>query len=196
MAQAGHTIKIVTIPKIRLVKAVKDKEVDAAATVQDNKDSTLYFSDPYLEFQNVLISKSSRDIHLNNLQDLKRYSFIIWQDGWKNLGPEFEATYRPDAKGIFPKNYNQAFNQLSQNKMFWADRVQIIIIDIRIFEHQKRMLATEFDTSVPLTLHDLIKSKTAYSVVFHNPTLRQQFNDGLRKIRSNGSYQKIIDNYK
>lgn len=196
MAQAGHTIKIVTIPKIRLIKAVREKEVDAAATVQDNKDSKLYFSDPYLEFQNVAISKSIHKIQLNGFQDLKQVSFIIWQDGWRNLGPEFEATYHPDANGIFPKNYNQAFNQFSQNKMFWADRVQVIIIDKTIFEHYKRQLASEFDTSVALAYHDLIKTKTAYGVVFNDANLRLQFNDGLKKIRANANYQKIIDSYK
>jgi polar amino acid transport system substrate-binding protein len=196
MAQIGHTIKVITIPKIRLIKAVKEKEVDAAATVQDNRDAQLYFSDAYLEFQNVVISKSSRAIQLNSMQDLKQFSFIIWQDGWKNLGSEFETTYRPDAHGRFPKNYNQAFNQLSQNKMFWADRVQLIIVDKTIFEHHKRLLATEFETAVPLTYHDLIKTKTAYSVVFHDVDLREKFNEALKKIRANGTHQKIIDSYK
>ncbi|WP_395006791.1 substrate-binding periplasmic protein, partial [Undibacterium sp.] len=133
MSLHGHTIKIITIPKIRLIKAVKDKEVDASATVQDNEDRSLHFSDPYLEFQNVVISKSSQAIELSAMQDLAKYSFIIWQDGWRNLGAEFAASYRPDANGKFPKNYNQAFNQLSQNKMFWANRVQLIIIDKTIF---------------------------------------------------------------
>ena len=53
------------------------------------------------------MSKSSQAIQLNNLNDLKQFSFIIWQDGWKNLGREFEMTYRPDTNGVFPKNYNE-----------------------------------------------------------------------------------------
>ena len=100
------------------------------------------------------------------------------------------------SNGIFPKNYNQAFNQLSQNKMFWADRVQLIIIDKTIFEHHKNILSKEFDTSAPITYHDLIKSKTSYAVAFNHAVLRDQFNEGLKKIRANGSYQKIIDAYK
>lgn len=196
MSSAGHTVKVVTIPKIRLLKSVREKEVDAGATVQENSDDKLFFSDRYLDFQNVVISKAKHDIKLKAMSELKHYSFIIWQDGWRNLGPEFEAEYRPDANGIFPKNYNQAFNQLSQNKMFWADRVQLIIIDKTIFEHHKSILYKEFDTSGPLTYHDLIKSKTSYSVVFNHPVLRDQFNEGLKKIRANGSYQKIIDSYK
>jgi polar amino acid transport system substrate-binding protein len=196
MSNAGHTVKVVTIPKIRLIKSVREKEVDAGATVQEISDDKLFFSDRYLDFQNTVISKAKHDIKLKSMSELKNYSFIIWQDGWRNLGPDFEAEYRPDANGIFPKNYNQAFNQLSQNKMFWADRVQLIIIDKTIFEHHKSILSKEFDTSVPLTYHDLIKSKTSYTVVFNQAALRDQFNEGLKKIRANGSYQKIIDSYK
>jgi polar amino acid transport system substrate-binding protein len=196
MGLSGHTVKVITMPKVRLIKAVKEKEVDAAATVQDNLDRTVYFSDPYLDFQNVVISKRKHAIELKSLQDLSRFTFIIWQDGWKNLGPGFEASYRPDANGRFPKNYHQAFNQLSQNKMFWADRVQLIIIDKTIFQHHQRLLAKELDTSEPLTYHDLIKTKTSYSVVFQQPQLRHQFNEGLKKLRANGIYQKTIDHYK
>jgi polar amino acid transport system substrate-binding protein len=196
MGNAGHTVKVVNMPKIRFLKSVKEKEVDGASTVSDNNDATLFFSDRYLDFQNLVISKTKHGIKLKAMSDLKNYSFIIWQEGWRDLGPEFEAVYRPDANGISPKNYNQAFNQLSQNKMFWADRVQLIIIDKTIFEHNKSILSKEFDTSAPLTYHDLIKSKTSYSVVFNQASLRDQFNEGLRKIRANGNYQKIIDSYK
>jgi polar amino acid transport system substrate-binding protein len=196
MGDAGHNIKIVIIPKIRLIKAVKDKEVDAAATVQNSNDNPLYFSDVYLEFQNLVISKTNSDIELTHIDELKQYSFVIWQDGWRNLGSEFEDQYRPDSAGNFPKNYYQAYNQLSQNKMFWANRVQLIIVDRTIFEHHKKLLANEFNTNIPITYHDLFKLKTPYSVVFNDPTLRKQFNAGLRKLRANGDYQKIIDRYK
>ena len=42
MALAGHTVTVTIMPKVRLIKAVKGKEVDAAATVQDNKDYQLF----------------------------------------------------------------------------------------------------------------------------------------------------------
>lgn len=196
MGEAGHQIKVVTIPKIRLIKAVKENEVDAAASVQNNNENPLFFSETYLEFQNLVISKTSSAIELTHLEDLKNYSFVIWQDGWRNLGPEFEAQYRPDAAGNFPKNYYQAYSQLNQNKMFWANRVQLIIVDKTIFEHYKQQLSKEFDTKVAITYHDIFKIKTPYSVVFSDPALRKQFNAGLRKLRASGEYQKIIDRYK
>jgi polar amino acid transport system substrate-binding protein len=198
MSLSGHTVKVVIMPKVRHLKSLKDKEIDAATTVQNDytdENLSLYYSDFYLEFRNIVISKSKDKISLNTIQDLKSYNFVIWQRAWKNLGPEFEAAYRPDSNGISPKNYNEAFNQYSQNKMFWANRVPLIIVDQSIFEHFKSILATEINTSEPVTYHDIFKTKTPYAVVFTDPILRQQFNEGLKKIRSNGVYQKILASY-
>jgi polar amino acid transport system substrate-binding protein len=196
LGDAGYKIKITLLPKIRLTKAVRDKEVDAAATVQNGIDNSLFFSDVYLEFQNLVISKTSSAFELTHIDDLKQHSFVIWQDGWRNLGQEFENQYRPDSAGNFKKNYYQAHNQLSQNKMFWANRVQLIIVDKTIFEHHKKILANEFNTAIGITYHDLFKIKTPYSVVFNDPVLLNKFNSGLRKLRASGDYQKIIDRYK
>jgi ABC-type amino acid transport substrate-binding protein len=41
-----------------------------------------------------------------------------------------------------------------------------------------------------------MKTQTNYSAAFRNKELRDQFNDGLKKIRADGSYQAIIDAYR
>ena len=195
MAKSGHTIKVVIMPKVRHLASTKEKKIDAGATVQDNGDQSLFFTDPYLEFQNIVISKSNLNLEVNSIQDLKKYSFVIWQDGWKNLGKEFEETYRPNEKSVFPNNYYQAYNQLNQNKMFWANRVQLIIVDKYIFKRYQSILSKEYDTNQAVTYHDIFK-KSLYSVVFNDANLREQFNQGLKNIRDNGTYQKILDHYK
>ena len=195
MGAAGHQLKVVELPKIRMLKELQEKTIDIATTVTPNKDEGIFFSEPYLEFQNMAISKASNGIQLKEIAELKQFSFVIWQTGWKSLGPQFEADYRPDAKGIFPKNYFQAPHQLSQNKMFWANRVQIIIIDKTIFEHHKKILSAEYDTAIPLLYHDIFGGKTSYAVAFNQANLRDQFNAGLKKIRLNGDYQRIINAY-
>ena len=140
------------------------------------------------------VGKVTRE-QVKEIAELKQFSFVIWQTGWKSLGPQFEAEYRPDANGVFPKNYFQAPNQLSQNKMFWLGRVPIIIVDKTIFEHHKKILRNDYDTAVPLRYHDIFGGKTSYSVAFSQANLRDQFNAGLKKIRLNGEYQRIINAY-
>ena len=195
MGAAGYQLKVIELPKVRMLKELQDKSIDIATTVTPNKSEGTFFSEPYLEFQNMAISKASNGIQLKEIAELKQFSFVIWQTGWKCLGPQFEAEYRPDANGVFPKNYFQAPNQLSQNKMFWLGRVPIIIVDKTIFEHHKKILRNDYDTTVPLRYHDIFGGKTSYSVAFSQANLRDQFNAGLKKIRLNGEYQPIINAY-
>ncbi|MBY0574819.1 MAG: transporter substrate-binding domain-containing protein [Undibacterium sp.] len=195
MSANGHSVRFINLPKVRMLKALNDKVIDIATTVTPSNEVNLFFSDTYLEFQNMVISKASRGIQIKDIGQLKLYSFVIWQTGWKSLGTQFEADNTPDVHGLFPKNYIEAPNQLSQSKMFWADRVQLIIVDKTIFEYHKKILGAQFDTSIPLTYHDLIKTKTSYSVAFSQAQLRDQFNEGLKKIRANGDYQKIVNAY-
>ncbi|MBR7799551.1 substrate-binding periplasmic protein [Undibacterium fentianense] len=196
MAQFGHTIKIVIVPKVRLQKALEEREVDAAATVQNNQNNGFYFSNTYLEFQNVAISRVRDKVIIRTIADLNNYPFVTWQEAWKNLGAEFATNYQPDKNGRHPSNYFEANSQLSQNKMFWAGRVRVIIIDKTIFEHHRRLLGTDFDTSIPIVIHPIFKEKTRYSVAFRERTYRNQFDEGMKNLKGNLTYQKIIEAYK
>lgn len=192
----GHTIKPVIVPKVRLPLILKANEADIAATIQGVDGDGLFFSDPYIQFHNHAVSKKKRDIKINTLPDVDKYSFIIWQGGWKNLGAEFEATYKPDANGKFRANYTEAHSQLNQARMFWADRAELVIMDKKIFEHFRKLLRNEYDTDEEIVFHDFSKNQTNYSAAFRNQELRNQFNEGLKKIRANGTYQSIIETYR
>ena len=192
----GHTIKPIIVPKVRLSLALKANDADVAATIQGVDGDGLFFSDDYIQFHNHAVSKKKKDIKINSFSDLDKYTFIIWQGGWKNLGTEFEASYKPDTLGRFRANYTEAHSQLSQAKMFWADRAELVIMDKKIFEHFRKILRNEYNTDEEIVFHDFSKNQTNYSVAFRNLELRNQFNEGLKKIRANGIYQNIIDSYK
>lgn len=196
LAPFGHTVRALLVPKVRLALMLKTKEADIAATIQGADGDGLFFSDAYIQFHNHAVSKKKNGIRINTLPDVDKYNFIIWQGGWKNLGVEFEATYKPDAAGKFRANYHEAHSQLNQARMFWAERAELVIMDKKIFEHFRKLLRTEYDTDEEVIFHDFSKNQTNYSAAFHNQELRNQFNEGLKKIRANGGYQAIIDSYK
>ena len=192
----GHTIKPITVPKTRLSIILKADEADISATIQGVDGEGLFFSDTYINFHNYPISKKKKGIEISTLSDLDKYSFIIWQGGWKNLGPAFKATYEPDQSGKFRPNYNEAHGQLNQSKMFWADRADLIIVDKKIFEYYRKVFRNEFKTDEKVVFHDVLKIQTNYQAAFRNKVLRDQFNEGLKKIRTDGTYQAILDAYK
>lgn len=192
----GHTVKPINVPKVRLALTLKANDADIAATIQGVDGDGLFFSDEYIQFHNHAVSKKKRDIKINTVTDIDKYTFIIWQGGWKNLGTEFEASYKPDAMGRFRANYTEAHSQINQARMFWADRAELVIMDKKIFEHFKKLLSSEYNTEEEIVFHDFSKKQTNYSVAFRSQELRNQFNEGLKKIRANGSYQDILDSYK
>lgn len=196
LKSCGHTIKPVIAPKARLAIILKDGKADVSATIQGVDGDGLFFSDPYISFRNFAISKKIRGVELSHLSDVDKYSFIIWQGGWKNLGPLFEFYYHPDNAGKFPSNYHEVYSQLNQSKMFWAGRADLIIVDKAIFEHLRKQLRNEFDTAEPVVFHDILKSQTSYPAAFRSKELRDQFNLALKKMQSDGSYQAILDAYK
>ena len=191
----GYTIKPIIVPKARLSLVLKSGDADISATIQGTDGDGLFFSDSYINFHNFVISKKKKTVEINGLSDIDKYSFIIWQGGWKNLGAQFEATYKPDATGKSRANYHEAHSQLNQSKMFWADRTDLIIVDRKIFEHFRTQLRKEFKTDEEVVYHDILKAQTSYSTGFHNKELRDQFNEGLKKIRADGTYQAILDSY-
>jgi polar amino acid transport system substrate-binding protein len=192
----GLTMERSQLPNSRTNWAAKSGAVDITVSVQGEDGEGIYFSDPAFEYHNIVVSRKAAKIRVDSLADLQAHSFVIWQDGWRHLGPKFEATYKPDANGHFPANYNQAKSQDAQSRMFWGKRTELIVVDKSIFEYYRRTLRKEFNTAVDLNYHDIFKTPTFFSVAFRDSKLRDRFNKVLKQMRADGTYQVILNRYK
>ena len=195
LGRAGYTVQVRAVNKNRLLLTVANRENDVAATVQGTDDGQLFFSDDLVEFSNVVISRKSSELKIERLEDLDKVRFVIWNRGWADLGPTFEARYKPDAKGRFRPNYFQSTQDM-QTKVFWLGRVEAIVIDRTIFAWYKRELSGTLDVQDELVYHNIFKSGTWYNAAFADRTVRDRFNVALRSMKADGSYQRILDKYK
>jgi polar amino acid transport system substrate-binding protein len=90
----------------------------------------------------------------------------------------------------------QAGTQAEQVRIFFAKRVDVIVIDLTIFKWYQAQSAKDFDgQSESLTYHPIFKSGTGFAVAFTNKALRDRFNLTLQQMRLDGSYQKILAKY-
>ena len=195
LGRMGQQMRVVLYPNTRLVLSALQHEVDVAATVQGMDGRGLYFSHDYVWFNNVAISLAIRGIRLDSVDDLDYHTFVIWQDGWRHLGPSFEAKYRPDSHGKFPANYNEAPDQAMQSKMFWAGRTELIVVDRAIFAYYRKALPASYHTGQAITVHDIFKTRTAFAVAFKQQALRDRFNAELKKLQDSGEYAAIQEKY-
>jgi polar amino acid transport system substrate-binding protein len=176
LRRMGDTVTYRMVPNVRLLYVLQKGDADLAVSVRGSDGDGLFFSYDFVEYENVAITRKSKHIVLDTLTDLDRYDFVIWQNGWRDLGPQFEAKYRPSARGEFPANYHQPSTQEAQNKMFWAGRVDVMVVDKIIFKWYRKQLSGTFDTSEKIVYHAIFPGHTAFQVGFRDEELRNRFN--------------------
>lgn len=193
-AFAAVDIKLAThfFANDKLKHALTNRRVDAIVTAT-NPDNKFYESDLFISYHNLAISKKRSQITLNSLQDITQYHSAAWRNAHIHLGKEFGQLFKP-LLDQHADNYLEMENQLSQCRMFWLDRIDIIIIDKSIFNWCKLQLS-EINTQEAVVIHDLFKFPNEYPVLFRSKPLRDQFNLGLKAIRENGQYQQILNKH-
>jgi polar amino acid transport system substrate-binding protein len=194
----GYSFYVKHMPNNRLQVALLEmKNIDGVATVRKKDDGT-YYSDNYITFENLAITKKKSGLVINTIADLKGLRIVSWQKSYRDLGPEFEKLFSPDPPNnspYFGKQYLEIASQRNQNKMFWTGRAEVIIVDKTIFEYYRKELSKQFNTSEEVVYHNIFPELTHYQVAFRDPQIRDDFNEGLKYLREKGIYQKLVDNY-
>ncbi|MES2258932.1 MAG: transporter substrate-binding domain-containing protein [Pseudomonadota bacterium] len=196
LTRLGFGMKIEPVSKSRLLLVVRTGQVDIAASVQGKDEGSVYYSDGIADYLNYAITRKEDGIQLATEADLDLHRFVIWQNGWADLGPAFEAKYRPDAHGRFRANYFQSGTQDAQSRVFWARRVEVIVVDKSIFEWYRHQLAASMKVDDELVFHDIFKTGTTFAAAFGERAMRDRFNVALKAMRADGTYQAILNKYK
>ncbi len=120
---------------------------------------------------------------------------MAWANAHIHLGNDFNAIF--SKKKITPANkyYSENYNQLSQCKMFWMHRTQVILIDETIFGWCNRELKNSVNMDDPAVFHPIFGAKTEYPMAFRSKKLRDAFNEGLKKVKSSGEYERFYEKY-
>lgn len=195
----GYTFTIEHMPNNRLQIALlgAKSNVDGVVNVRKKEDGT-YYSDNFITYENYAITKKETGIVIKHISDLERLTIVAWQIAYKDLGKEFESLFSPLPpynSPYFNKQYLELASQEIQNKMFWAGRADVIVVDKTIFEFYRKTLSNQFDTSKEVVYYGIFPELTHFQVAFKDEQTRDDFNEGLKYIREKGIYQKLIDNY-
>lgn len=192
----GDTLVYRETSLVRLLpEAKRGPHVDGVAPVQGEDGDGLYFSVPFFGFEDVVVTRRASGIAISALADLDRYNFSIWQNGWRSLGAEFEAKYKPDAQGRFKPNYHEHVKHETIVKVFWARRVDAAVIDRYVFHWYTGKLAASMDTTDPLTIHEIFPERSMYKIAFSDPRVRDRFNQALKAINDDGTVRMIMQKY-
>ncbi len=175
LEHAGHSIKkIVFTSNKRAELLVKQRKVDAIINAPLTQ-SGLHYSDPVIHYQNVAISLTSAGITLDELDQLKHYRIMAFQNASKYLGKAFADVIKQSPF------YDEAINQMAQLERLYLKQVDVIILEHRIFEYYNRRYDSNGRFPSPVTYHYLFPLAPRV-LGFHDPKLRDEFNRSLNQL--------------
>lgn len=195
---AGMEAKFVYLPNLRLPMALAGGDVDCLATsvgydMAERIGRPVFYSVPTLTFRNYAVSLARRHLHIGSIADLAGYVVLGFQDAASYLGPEFAAMARGNDL------YSELSDQSLQVRMLFSGRVDVVISEKRVFLYWRNRLkgspaGRAVNLNQAVTFSPIFPDQDR-QVVFVEKSLRDGFDKGLRAIRENGGYDRIIRTY-
>jgi len=183
----GYTIKPKYVPFARRNKELISREVDGVLTINTDSGIDAFYSDEHIVCENVVITLTKNDFEIGSAQDLKGKSVVAFQDAIIYLGKDFSSMAKTNRK------YKEVANQNLQINLLYSGRVDVIVLDKNIFYyHRKRNQMV--DTTKPITFH-IIFEPSPFRVAFNDKKVRDDFNEGLKILRSTKRYDEIVKKY-
>lgn len=179
--ELGYQVKFVAAPHARLTRMLQNKELDLAARQSVGETPDLFYSQPYVEFHNLVFALADFSDPLDKVQDLGRYSVASFQNASKILGPEFAAVMK--TAPIFREvvDHNQAVEMLQRG------RTQLLVLDKVTFY---RRWSEKGFTAAEVKTFDLFP-KVSYRIGFVDQQLQQKVSLLLQQWQDSGRVAQL-----
>lgn len=187
-AAAGFKMQAEQLPPARALALLRAGQLDGMLTVDEGIGGNDHFSEPYIAYQNVAVTLSSRGIRLGHVDELLQYSVAAFQNAHLILGDSFRRMAAQH------RNYREHPQQVTQNRLLFSGRVDVVVGDRLIFRYLTQQIDAPLPADRAVTYHTLFPPSPRRAV-FRDPAVRDAFNAGLRTIRRNGVYAGIEKRY-
>ncbi len=181
-------VHFIHVPFGRTVTTYQRLNADGIVTVlPDYQHPNLFISRPFITYQNVAVSLMENKFSIKDISDLSGKSMVAFQNAKKYLGEKFNKVIR------YSMDYREVAEQIKQIDMLFLHRTEVVILDINIFKYLLKH-ETSRRYSQPYKVHYIFNERQ-YSAAFKSEDIRDLFDQGIKKIKEEGTYQIIVDKY-
>lgn len=191
---AGYEINALYYPYARRITSFRANDVDVTCdmNVKTMKKENLlgFLADESYAYENFAFALTKRKYKFTHLNDLVSYSLMSWQGAVEHLGGEYAEMAK---RHPFYREYH---DQKTQVKMLFTERFDVVQLDLQIFNYYRAKIATEGGINTTLSVDKFpLFGRSPNSFLFHDEKIRNDFNEGLKRLKSNGRYAEIIASY-
>ncbi|WP_306523654.1 ABC transporter substrate-binding protein [Rheinheimera sp.] len=185
VGRMGAKAEFTHVPNKR-IQSLLQQNIGDMATLQPLKaaEPGLFYSCPYIRYQNVVVSLEMQQLTINQLADLKNLSVLAFQNATAVLGEEFRALAQQSFK------YRETVEQRTQVESLHKLRVQAVVMDINIFYYHHDKIEPPQEVQV----HALFPA-SYYRVAFRDKKLADAFNQAMLQFWQSPEYQQLQQRY-
>lgn len=188
MAAGGYKLVGHMLPQTRALAMLRTGQLDGMLSITEGIGGQDFFTDNYIVYQNVATTLTRRNLKVNQIEDLAHYSVAAFQNASMVLGDRYSLVVSGHA------DYREVPTQITQNKLLFMGRVDVVVGDRLIFLYYVDKLEAPIDGRQGVTFHRIFP-ESPRKAVFRDARVRDAFNTGLKAIRANGTYDAIVKQY-
>jgi polar amino acid transport system substrate-binding protein len=181
LASGGYKLVGHMLPQTRALAMLRAGQLDGLLSISEGIGGQDYFTDNYIVYQNVATTLARRDLKIQQIEDLANYSVAAFQNASMVLGDRFSLV----ASGH--SDYREVPAQITQNKLLFTGRVDVVVGDRLIFRYFSEKLEPQINTRQAVTFHRIFPESPRRAVF--------RFNTGLKTIHANGTYDALMKQY-
>ncbi|EGM77429.1 extracellular solute-binding protein, family 3 [Rheinheimera sp. A13L] len=179
--ELGYRVKFVAVPHARLSRMLQNNQLDMAARQSEKPVTGMFYSQPYLEFHNLVFALSDFPDSLQNMHEMSRYSVVSFHNAATILGTEFNQVIQNSP------SYREVVDQEQAIDMLLQQRTALLVLDKVTFYRRwaERGLAVNQVKSFDLF------PKAEYHIGFTDQKLQQQVSQLLQKWQDSGRVEQL-----
>lgn len=195
LALSGHNLKPVYFKTKNLQQALDVSRVDAVSNMKQNQleqfKGKAFLSNPFVSFNNYVVTKKDSTCLVSTPASLAKCKLAAWSGAHMHLQGKWRDYFDNPAVKM-NKNYFELSDQNAQVKLLLQDRVDALLIDKSIFRYQYNSTLHPSKKALYFEYHRLFDSQNQLSLAFSDQKLRDDFNKGLKALKSSGEYDVIV----
>ena len=187
-----YDVKYIFMSNNRLLHEInRGKIIDVACNIFADSEVNGYLSEAIFRFTDVAVTKKIKQLEIEDIDDLQKYSIAAYQGAKALLGQEYKTM------ALANVNYTEHSHPKDTTYLMVAGQKDIRVGDVYIFKHdlknhyyQDEILMKESDFHIHRLWPDVYSH-----MAFKDARLRDKVNKVIKQLKQDGSIDKIYAQY-
>jgi len=189
LKEEGYTVEPVFLRQENIKDELAKNPVDGISPCNEDAGmENMHYSASHISYHNAAMTTKNAKFKIKSVADLSDKKVYAFQNAKLYLGPDFKHAVENN------KDYSEIPLRGRHMSMAMNEKDAVIVMDKNIFNYYLAAHIALANAKNNFLVNNIFQP-TQFKVAFKDEAVRDAFNRGLEKIRKDGRYQRIVEQY-